>query len=106
MSNKQPTEHTTMAFNLNTHNSAEYLAAIDAHNAAFAVYNPVRNAFHAGDVDSTTYCAARAIYFAAGQDFDKAFAKEARLDPQEHNRAMYERVQAQAPAWPDAGAEE
>jgi hypothetical protein len=54
-----------------------YEAAIAAHNAAQAVYFPIRDGFLAGSVSDATYFAARKAYDAATADFDAAYAIEA-----------------------------
>ncbi len=56
--------------------SDEYRAAYLAHEAAFAVYTPIRDAYRAVAISDADYLEARAVWVAAGETFDAAFAKE------------------------------
>jgi hypothetical protein len=53
--------------------SATYQEAMRVADQAFATYNPIRIAYHAGNVSDDTYLAARATYHAAQMVFDNAW---------------------------------
>lgn len=57
-------------------NSKEYEAAIVAHNAAIAAYNPIRQAYRNGLIGDKEFIAAQNTYHDASELFDKAFTKE------------------------------
>jgi len=54
--------------------NADYQAALLAHDAAFAKYRVVRDAYRARTVGDAEFLAARAEYDAATEAFDVAFA--------------------------------
>ena len=58
-------------------NSPAYTAAVDTHNAAFAVYRPIRDGYRAGTVDEATFLAARRTFQEANAAYGEAFAREA-----------------------------
>lgn len=60
--------------------STEYAAALAAHNAAFAKFDAVRDAYRARTVGDAEFLTARAEYDAATAVYDEAFAKEAAAD--------------------------
>jgi hypothetical protein len=57
--------------------SNEYAAALAAHNAAFAKFNAVRNAYRALKVGDAEFLAAKKEYDEVTKVYDAAFAKEA-----------------------------
>jgi hypothetical protein len=59
------------------HVSAEYEAAIEAHNVAYRTFAAVRAGYYAKTVNDADFLAARAAYIEATKLFDAAFAKEA-----------------------------
>jgi len=59
------------------HVSAEYEAAIEAHNEAYRTFDAVRAAHRAKTVSDADFLAARSAYIEATKLFDAAFAKEA-----------------------------
>lgn len=54
---------------------AEYLAALNAHNAAIRKFHTVRDQYRAGLVDDAAFIAARKVYDAATAAYDVAYAK-------------------------------
>ena len=50
-----------------------YRAALATSNDAYNAYNPVRLAYHAGEVQGAQFLAARAIYQASLREFDAAW---------------------------------
>lgn len=53
--------------------SPEYEAAIEAHNSALEVMNPIADAYREGTVDDETFLAAREVMKEADAAFDAAF---------------------------------
>ena len=58
-------------------NSKQYEDARQAANAAFKVYEPIRDAYRAGKLSDAEFLAAQKTYYAAEALFDAAYALEA-----------------------------
>jgi hypothetical protein len=56
--------------------SAEYLAALEAHNVACRSFSKIQKAYRAREIGDQEFIAGRKAYDAATAIYDAAFAKE------------------------------